>query len=154
MKTAKCNLMQHLEKGIPSLATHPMNFCINNGMVLLKKLPTQLATFGDVSNSLLKKVTTTSHRISFFVTDQYDQLLIKTLERKKRAGSGEIQLKPSMRDHKTLSQFKKFLAKSQNKVDLVRVLIEDLSTNPYYIHGIRNRKIYETVEEEAFLFKL
>ena len=57
MKTAKYKLMQHLEKEISSLATHPMNCCIYDGMVLLQKSPTQLATFGDVSDYLLKKVT-------------------------------------------------------------------------------------------------
>lgn len=68
MKTAKCKLMEHLEEGIPSLATHPMNCCVYDGM-LLQKLPTQLATFRDVSDYLLEKVTASTHRISFFVTD-------------------------------------------------------------------------------------
>ena len=53
MKTAKCKLMEHLEEGIPSLATHPMNCCVYGGM-LLQKLPTQLATFRDVSDYLLE----------------------------------------------------------------------------------------------------
>ena len=65
MKTAKCKLMQYLEEEIPSLATHPMNCCIYDGMVLRQKLPPQLATFGDVSDYLLKEVTASTHRISF-----------------------------------------------------------------------------------------
>ena len=38
MKTAKCKLMQHLKEEIPSLATHPMNCCIYDGMVLFQEL--------------------------------------------------------------------------------------------------------------------
>ena len=153
MKTAKCKLMQQLEE-IPALPNHPMNCCIYDGMVLLQKLPNQLATFGHVSDYLLKKVTAHAHRVSFFVTDQYYQLSIKSLERKKRAGCGEIRLKPTRRDQKTPSQFKKFLANSQNKLDLVRFLIEDWSTNPCHIDAIGIREIYATIEEEAFLIQL
>ena len=83
-----------------------------------------------------------------------NQLSIKSLERKKRAGCGEIRLKPTRRDQKTPSQFKKFLANSQNKLDLVRFLIEDWSTNPCHIDAIGIREIYATIEEEAFLIKL
>ena len=127
MKTAKCKLMQHLEEDIPSLATHLMNCCNYDGLVPSQKLPTQLATFGDVSNYLLKKVAANNHRISFFVSNQYDHFSIKSLKRKKRAGSGEKLLKLTRGDQK--SHFKKFLA---YKVDLVRFLIEDWSTNSSY----------------------
>lgn len=127
METAKCKLMQHLEEDIPSLATHLMNCCNYDGLTPLQKLPTQLATFGDVSNYLLKKVAANTHRISFFVSNQYDQFSIKSLKRKKRAGSGEKRLKLTRGNQK--SQFKKFLA---YKVDLVRFLIENWSTNSSY----------------------
>ena len=120
METAKCKLMQHLEEDIPSLATHLMNCCNYDGLTPLQKLPTQLATFGDVSNYLLKKVAANTHRISFFVSNQYDQFSIKSLKRKKR-------LKLTRGNQK--SQFKKFLA---YKVDLVRFLIENWSTNSSY----------------------
>ena len=86
--------------------------------------------------------------------DQYDQLSIKSLERRKRAGSGEIRLMPTKRDGKTRSKFKKFLVNSQNKMNLVRFFTEDWSTNPCHIHTIRSREIYATVEGKAFLIKL
>ena len=76
------------------------------------------------------------------------------MERNKRAGSGEIRLKSTRQDQKTPSQFKTFLANSQNKLDLVRFLIEDWSTNPCHINVIRSTKIYATVEDKAFLIKL
>ena len=78
MKKAKRKFMQLLEEEILSLATpHPMNCWIYDGMVLLQKLPTQLAIFGNVSDYLLNKVAVSTHRISFFDTDQYDQLSIR-----------------------------------------------------------------------------
>ena len=81
-------------------------------MALLQKLPSQLATFGDVSDYLPKRVTAITHRIFFFVTDQDGQLSVKRMERKKGAGSREI-LKLTRRDQKTPSQFKKVLASSR-----------------------------------------
>ena len=75
--------MQNLEKEIPSLANPSINCCIYDSMALLQKLPSQLATFGDVSDYLRKRVTAITHRISFFVTDQDGQLSVKRMERKK-----------------------------------------------------------------------
>ena len=98
-------------------------------MVLLKKLPVHLETFGEVSDHMLKKITVSSKRDTFFVTDQYDIVSTKNLERRKRSSVGQIRIKPTKREQRKPKQFEKFLSNGCNKVDLVRFLIDDWSTN-------------------------
>ena len=79
-KTVKSKLFQTLQDKIERrherLATNPNIF---DGMVLLQKTPT-LQTFGDLSAYLLQKLIEGQSRVAYFVTDQYFQQSIKSLE--------------------------------------------------------------------------
>ena len=65
--------------------------------------------------------------------------------------SEKIRLKSTKRDQKTPSQFRKFLANSQNNVDPVRFPIEVWTC---HMHFIRSREIYAIDEDKTFVIKL
>ena len=90
-KTVKSKLFQSFMPLISTISSDHNNIpVIADGMVLLQKLPPYLATFGELSDYLLSKITKGSNRISYFVTDQYLEESIKSLEREKRSHIGTV----------------------------------------------------------------
>ena len=98
-------------------------------MVLFQKLPHDIVTFGDISDYILNKIMQGSCRICFFVTDYYLENSIKSLERKGRSSIGVLRMTVSRRNQVKHKQFQKFLRLPENKVDLVKFLINDWSSN-------------------------
>ena len=71
-KTTKVNLFHSLEPLIPMISVSPSNCpAIFNGMVLLQKIPSNLKTFGEISDYLLRKILSGSANSAYFVTDHY-----------------------------------------------------------------------------------
>ena len=120
-----------------------------DGMVLFQKLPATLSTFGDIYNFLINKIVKGSCRIYFFETYYYLPNFIKSLERKNRSMIGLLQMKVLRRGQKRLQQFDKYLCLSENKIELVRFLINDWSTNTIHAKILEDKELYVTVEDKA-----
>ena len=120
-----------------------------DGMVLFQKLPATLSTFGDIYNFLINKIEKGSCRIYFFETYYYLPNFIKSLERKNRSMIGLLQMKVLRRGQKRLQQFDKYLCLSENKIELVRFLINDWSTNTIHAKILEDKELYVTVEDKA-----
>ena len=98
-KTVKSKLFQFLVQSITTVLTYPNNTpAIFDGMVLLKKFPLSLKTFGKVSDYLLKKIVNSSYRISLFITDHYLPNSIKSMDRERTSGIGLLRITASRRD--------------------------------------------------------
>ena len=68
-KTTKVNQFHSLE---PLISVSPSNCpAIFDGMVLLQKIPSNLKTFGEISDYLLRKILSGSANSAYFVTDHY-----------------------------------------------------------------------------------
>ena len=109
-KTQKSKLFKHLQTAIPETEAIPED-CpkIFDGMVLLQKLPPTLATFGDISDYLLKKILNGGSRIAFFVTDFYLENSVKSMEKDRIAATGSLRVKVMRRDQAAPKQFSRFL---------------------------------------------
>ena len=119
-------------------------------MVAFQKLPPTLVSFGDISDYILRKIMKAPSRVSFFITDYYLEDSVKSLERRCRSDIVLIRIKASRRDQRVPKQFNKCLRLSQNKVDLVKFLIEDWSTNEEHCRLLEGNELYVTVEDRAF----
>ena len=87
----------------------PTTVTINDGMVLLRKLPASLSTFGDVSDYLLSKILKGPCRVAFFVTDFYLPDSIKSMERARRSKVGSLRITALRRTQQKPVQFTKYL---------------------------------------------
>jgi len=144
-KTQKSKLFKHLESVIPETEEIQTD-CPNifDGMVLLQKLPPTLATFGNLSDYLLKKILSGGSRVAFFVTDFYLENSVKSMERDRRAATG------SLRDQAVPKQFSRFLRNSENKLELLDFLLNDWSTNGVHCVLLEQRTLYFTIRDKAF----
>ena len=118
-------------------------------MVLFRKLPV-LKTFGEVADYVLKKITMGNGRIAFFVTDQYVEYSIKSMEREKRSSGGTMRVDVLRRDQNVPKQFSKFLGSPENKTSLVKILFADWSTHAYHVHRVADKEIFITIEDKAY----
>ena len=129
-KSDKSRLFGHLAKSLAIIEDRPLDVTsIYNGIVLLQKLPLHLTTFGAVSDYLFSKVISGTSTTNFFVSDYYRDDSIKSLERLRRLNIGTIRVQALQRDWKKPVQFKKFLQNSQNKIDLIKFIVKDWSSN-------------------------
>ena len=151
-KTVKSKLLQTLQDKTETrharLATNPNIF---DGMVLLQKTPPTLQTFGDLSYYLLQKLIARQSRVAYFVTDQYFQQSIKSLERQRRSSNGSLCTIIKRRDQKLPKQLNKFLRCSENNVDFIDFLLKDWpSPNLAQISPLQDKDINLTVRDKAF----
>ena len=150
-KTAKSKLFTSLSEFIDIIATVPINTAkIYDGMVLLQKIPPTLETFGDLSDYLLKTIMHGSCRVSFFVTDHYLPKSVKSMERDRRSNIGLLRMIASRRDQPRPKQFDKFLRHSSNKLDLIKFLVNDWSTNNQHALILNEKEVYVTCEDKAY----
>ena len=109
-KTAKSELFEYLKKSIPAIVAISFNSPkISDGMVLFRKLPPDLVTFGDISDYILNQIMQGGCRICFFFTDYYLKNSIKSLERKWRSSIGVLRMTVSRTNQVKPQQFQKFL---------------------------------------------
>ena len=139
--------MKVLEEQIPKVPAIPQGTAlIYDAMVLTHKLPTALTTFGDISSYIIKQITIHQEmNCVFFVTDNYLENSIKDTERIRRGTDGLINIKRIHCDQKKPKRFNKFLADSNNKVELIRFLLSDWSDPLNYTDAIRGKNIYFTI---------
>ena len=152
VKTPKSKLLDAIENDAhdPLVAALPeRSVRIFDGMVLLQQLTSvSLSTFGEISEYLLKRITSSPAKIIYFVTDQYKDDSIKGSERQRRASS-VIRIQISRREQKRPKQFKKYLGHGCNKVDLVKFLLLDWSDRTRFKQIISGRVIFVTVESDC-----
>ena len=96
-KTVKSKLLDAIENTVddPTVDALPNN-CVRvfDGMVIIQQLGSLcLATFGEISEYVLKRITSHSSKVIYFVTDQYYDDSLKGCERKRRASAGSIRIK-------------------------------------------------------------
>ena len=74
---------------------------IYDGMVILQQVDaTKLATFGDLSDSIISRITSRGVGCTYFVTDQYCKNSIESYERNCRAQSGIVRIKIERRNQR------------------------------------------------------
>ena len=153
-KTVKSKLLDAIEKDVcDALVELLPDNCVRvfDGMVIIQQLSSlRLATFGEMSEYVLKRITFHSSKIIYFVTDQYLQNSLKENERKRRASAGSIRIQITRRDQKPPKQFKKYLSDGSNKVDLVKFLLNDWSDPRRFNATIADRVIFFTLESKAY----
>ncbi|CAB4021755.1 Hypothetical predicted protein [Paramuricea clavata] len=125
VKTVKSKLLDAIEKDVVDsiVDTLPDN-CVRifDGMVIIQQMASlSLARFGEISEYVLKRITSRPGKVIYFVTDQYLDDSLKGSERQRQAASGSIWIHLTRRDQKRPKQFKKYLSDGVNKVDLLRV---------------------------------
>lgn len=152
VKTPKSKLLDAIENDAhdPLVAALPeRSVRVFDGMVLLQQLTSvSLSTFGEVSEYLLKRITSSPAKIIYFVTDQYKDDSIKGSEPQRRASS-VIRIQISRREQKRPKQFKKYLGHGCNKVDLVKFLLLDWSDLTRFKQIISGRVIFVTIESDC-----
>ena len=151
-KTAKSKLISILHPSIPQIQTLPNNSTakIFDGMVLLQKIPPNLETFGYISGYLIRKIMKDSKNATFFVTDHYLPNSIKSMERKKRSNGGTLRIKVTRRDQARPTQLRKFFSNADNKLDLIKFLLEDWQTNPEFIPVLQGKQLFVTLKDQAY----
>ena len=143
-KSVKSKLLNVLEDKIPVLGLIPPKAArIYDGMCIIQQLPTGLETFRDLSECVLKRITSNDSSLVFFVTDQYWKHSIKSCERdNRRANTGSIHVTVIRHEQKLPKQMKKYLSVGENKEALVEFLFKDWSLNSIHINKIINRNLH------------
>lgn len=153
VKSVKSNLLDTIEKDVDDAMVDALPVdCVRvfDGMVIIQQLASMsLETFGEMSEYVLKRITSHPGKIVYFVTDQYFDDSLKGSERQRRAASGSIRVQLSRRDQKRPKQFKKYLSDGVNKVDLVKFFLKDWSDPVRFKAAISERVIFVTVESEC-----
>ena len=81
---------------------------IFSGMCLIQQLPPGLNTFGDISDLILKRITSSHAQQVYFITDQYLENSVKSCERNRRGASGDVTITAARRNQPSPKQMKKF----------------------------------------------
>ena len=87
---------------------------------------------------LMKKITSNEAKVIYFVTDQYNEDSLKSIERKRRKAAGSIRMQLTRRDQKRPKEFKKFFSGGAYKVALVKSLLKDLLVPERFRHVIND----------------
>ena len=111
-------------------------------MCLIQQSPTGLGTFGQLSDYILKRITSNPSKLIFFITGQYWEISIKGGEQDKRSKGGTKRIIPTREDQKLPTQMKKFLALGTNKTELIKFLLKDWRTGNRHLNTLRNKTIY------------
>ena len=149
VKSVKAKLGNELKKFTPVATSLPVDCAlIFDGMVLLHKVPKHCSTFGEISDFLLFKLLSSTSKIVFFVTDRYLENSTKSLERKGRNTSGTIRYEVRRREQAKPKQYDKFLRNPENKLSLIRFLLDDWKKKPPTI--LQGKEIYATLDDKGY----
>ena len=147
-KTAKSELFKYLKKSIPAVAAILFNSPkIYDVMVLFQKLLPGLVTFGGISDYILNKIMHGGCRICLFVTDYYRKNSIKSLERKGRSSIGVLRMTVSRINQGKSKELQKLLRLPENKIDLVKFLINNWSSNIRHSDVLEGKEVFMTIED-------
>ena len=140
-KTVKSKLFAELSKSIPQVTLLLENtVSIFDGMVLFQKLPSTLVTFRDIGDYLLQNIYKNPCRIAFFVTDFYMPFSIKSIEQKRSSVIGSLRIKITNRNQQKPKCWNKYLQHSDNKIELVKFLIDYWSQDESSRELLSNRE--------------
>ena len=101
---------------------------IFDAVVLIQHLPSGLETFGEDSDYILVQITMHKARAICLVSDKYDPISIKYLERTDRAAESQVRYTARRRDQPVPVQFRKYLHNSSNKLELIDFLVDEWFT--------------------------
>jgi len=137
VKTNKARLLHYLEsvpESSPVVDPPKGGVWVVDGMAMLQQMSSKgmPASMGQLAEKILRQLvylalSSTSNSVHF-VTDTYPSISIKGAERKRRAASGSQRIKISKADQPVPKQWKKYLANSFNKEQLVHFLFNHWST--------------------------
>ena len=140
MKTNKAKLLHMLEdlhmptapeEGRTRVPPQPPKggIWIVDAMALLQMMKNIPKTFGEVAMRVFKQLMNltleTQTKSIHFVTDTYPDVSIKNAERTRRATTGSQRVRIRKPDQNTPKQWKKFLANSHNKQELISFLFTE-----------------------------
>ena len=128
--STKSDLLTCLEKKINLVNQMPADAArVYDRMCIIRQLPKGFHTFRDLSDYVLKKVTSNSSAHIFFIIDQYWKVSIKSCEHNKQGRSGSIKFTAMRTEKKLPKQQKKYLSLGSNKEELLDFLLQDWSNN-------------------------
>ena len=127
---------------------------IFNGMCFIQQLPPGLNTFGDISDLILKQITSNHAQQVYFITDQYLENSIKSCERNQRGASGDVGKTAARRNQPSLKQMKKFLSNRKKQTDLVWFLMKDWSQEDHHKALLLNKELFIIVKDQAFVIRV
>ena len=90
-----------------------------------------------------------SSRVAFFVTDHYLPNSVKSSERSRRSDVGSLRITVTSGEQKIPKQFTKFLRNAENKIELIKFLVHDWSSNRINQPILENRVLYVTYTDKA-----
>ena len=130
VKTPKVKLLHAIEEEVEGVTVSvlPVNdkACILNTMAILQTLTAIPGTFGELAIQLLVKAVNIAVYLNWgqvdFVSDHYPDLSIKDLERDRCTVDGVQVVQIYSENQKVPCQWKKFMASSENKEELVKFL--------------------------------
>ena len=88
--------------------------------------------------------------VCFFVTDYYLEHLVKSFGRKGKSNIGLLRMEVSKCNPMRLKQTRKFLSVAETKIDLVKCLINDWSSNGKRCQILNKKDLYLKIESKAF----
>ena len=147
VKTNKALLMHHLE-GLVPLSDNPdvdEGVHVIDGNALLQAMSHLPDTFEQFALQVFQCLP--KARVIHFVTDCYKPNSIKSLERSRRGES--VQFLLGGPKTKMPSDFKSFMHNSENKKQLIKVILSEWQTDKYAMQ-LKGREIFYVVEEECF----
>jgi len=109
-----------------------------------------VGTFGDVSEFLLKRITSGSFPIIYFVTDQYKTGSIKSFDRSRQGCESSIRINIQRREQKRPKQWAKFLKDGRNKTALIEFIMKDWPHKTRFVNLILSKTIFVNVESKFF----
>ena len=156
-KTVKSKLLNILEPKMETVQLPTLvegGGVIFNGMCLIQQLPYGLNTFGDISDLILKRITSNHAQQVYFITDQYLENSIKSFAPNRRGASGDVRISTARRNQASPKQMKKFLSNGKNKTDLVWFLMKDCNQEDHHKASLFNKELYINVEDQAFVIRV
>lgn len=144
-KTAKCKLLEIIEKDVPPAERVPVDAAwMMDAMALLQSIASAPDKFCDLAEKVFHVSTapfTSGTKRVDFVVDQYPDTSIKGEERKQRAKQGMLRVRISHRLQKCPTQWKKYLSVDENKVELAQFLAKEWS-RPEYASRLQHRYFF------------
>ena len=154
-KTSKSKLAHLLERSSQPIQHIPDGTALLvDAMVLLHTIK-PAATFAELADKVMGIVLyQASEHVNItridLVCDSYQDISIKNTERSQRAQTGNLRVKISRPDQKCPQQWQKFLANSENKLELIRFIRQEWTSDRFatQLNGI---EIYITSQTDCHL---
>lgn len=148
-KTNKAVLAKELQKGAIAENIPQPSATVIDGMALIQKTRGDQKTFGNIANAILLSALregAASQRVDI-VFDVYREHSIKNPERSRRQSERPITYK-NITSHQIIRQWRRFLASTDNKNELVAYLAKEWQ-HPQYRALLQSKVLYVTCAESC-----